>query len=52
MISVQDNVKCSGVRKTWPWKGYSCGAVPTIFKDGKWWCRHHVPLEEGIKNKH
>ena len=35
--------KCSGHRKTWPWKGYSCGATPKHWKNGAWWCKNHLP---------
>lgn len=43
--------KCSGKRKTWPWKGYPCGAVPKYFQDGKWWCKNHLPIKTKKESK-
>ena len=36
---------CAGHRVSGYWKGYPCGAVAKYFKNGKWWCKNHLPLE-------
>jgi hypothetical protein len=36
--------KCSGYRTSGYWKGYPCGAVAHYQKDGKWWCKNHLPI--------
>lgn len=35
---------CAGTRISGYWKGYNCGATPMHFKDGKWWCKNHLPI--------
>lgn len=36
--------RCFGVKTTGYWKGHPCGAAPVIAKDGRWWCKNHVPI--------
>ena len=33
--------KCDGIRTSWPWKGYPCGAVAKYEFDGKRYCGAH-----------
>lgn len=41
---------CCGIRDSWPWKGYPCGA-PGKHKhiDGKHYCKNHLPIEATMK---
>ena len=36
-----DHHKCSGIRASWPWRGYPCGAVAKYDHDGKRYCGTH-----------
>lgn len=40
--------ECAGLRKTWPWKGWPCAAVPKFQKDGKWYCKNHLPIDAAM----
>jgi hypothetical protein len=40
------HVQCSGYKKSGYWKGYQCNASATLVKDGKWWCKQHLPIDE------
>jgi len=35
--------QCHGIRTSWPWKGYRCGAVGKYEVDGKKYCANHFP---------
>jgi hypothetical protein len=37
-------MRCNGVRTSWPWKGYHCGASATYEVDGKTYCSNHAVL--------
>jgi hypothetical protein len=39
-------MKCNGVRTSWPWKGYPCGASATYVVDGKYYCANHAALAQ------
>jgi len=38
--------KCHGVRTSWPWKGYPCGAVGNYEVDGLTYCANHAALAQ------
>jgi hypothetical protein len=39
-------LRCNGVRTSWPWKGYPCGATPKYTVDGLPYCHHHAILAQ------
>lgn len=45
----KESKKCSGFRKTGYWKGHPCGTSPTINREGRWWCKNHVPEDTSVK---
>jgi hypothetical protein len=38
--------KCYGVRTSWPWKGYPCGAEAKYTVDGLTYCANHASLAQ------
>ena len=40
------NDHCHGVRTSWPWKGYPCGAPPKYIVDGLSYCGNHAALAQ------
>lgn len=41
--------QCEGIRTSWPWKGYRCGAVAKYEVDGHHYCANHRPtIDETI----
>ena len=38
--------KCHGVRTSWPWKGYPCGASANYEVDGLTYCANHAALAQ------
>lgn len=40
------DLKCHGVRTSWPWKGYPCGAAAKYIVDGKTYCANHAALAQ------
>ena len=41
--------KCDGIRTSWPWRGYPCGAVAKYELDGLRYCGAH--FAEAVKAK-
>lgn len=37
---------CAGFRTSGHWKGWPCGAHPTVTRYGAHWCKNHLPLDE------
>ena len=37
--------RCQGTRKSWPWKGYPCGAWGHYILGGKGYCANHYAME-------
>lgn len=42
-LKAPKNAKCAGHRVSGYWKGYACGARPSIQWKGHWYCKNHVP---------
>ena len=38
--------KCHGVRTSWPWNGYPCGASANYEVDGLTYCANHAALAQ------
>ncbi|MGA2160076.1 MAG: hypothetical protein ABSG90_12800 [Dehalococcoidia bacterium] len=36
--------KCAGIRSSWPWKGYPCGAFGKYLFREKWYCGTHFAV--------
>lgn len=39
--TIPKDAKCSGIRTSWPWKGYPCGSIPKYKLNGKHYCGTH-----------
>jgi len=37
---------CAGIRSSGHWNGYPCGATPTHYYRGNWYCKNHHPYLE------
>jgi len=37
----EEKKKCDGIRTSWPWQWYPCGAVGKYELDGLWYCGAH-----------
>ena len=44
--------RCCGIRTSWPWKGYPCGAVAKYEFDGKRYCGTHFAKAVEEKERH
>lgn len=42
-VKAPASAKCHGHRGSGYWKGYACGARPTVKWKGVWYCKNHVP---------
>jgi hypothetical protein len=38
--------QCNGIKTSWPWKGYRCGAVGKYEVGGKKYCANHFPAAQ------
>lgn len=47
-MTKKESHTCSGHRRSGYWKGYPCGASGLYFKNDKWWCKNHIPLDVPI----
>lgn len=47
---MSDEKQCNGIKKSGYWKGYPCGAIPTHFHEGKWYCKNHNYKEKTHEN--